>query len=299
MWAPSVDPDSSRNQQCPLCEGSVSKMPMYLDRHDLVGITAQEIADAHLQDLEAQDKHSVRYHTYWFDEEKGSIFCLAEGPSRQAVEDVHRESHGQLASWVLELDQKTPLNAYMGGLPSHPAGTAYTESAMRVIVFTDMCGSVAQTHLLGDDGHVQLLREHDEIVRAGLDAHHGREVKHTGDGIMSAFNSAVSAITFATDVQRKIDARNEVAALSFHVSIGISGGEPVTNANDDLFGATVQIAARLCAAAEPGDINVSVAIYELCVGKPIRFQDCGQLRLKGLPEPVQSYSVDWRHNSPR
>jgi adenylate cyclase len=61
-----------------------------------------------------------------------------------------------------------------------------------------------------------------------------------------------------------------------------------------LFGAAVQLAARLCAAASSGDIAVSVAVRELCIGKPFRFHDLGELMLKGLPEPTQTYVVAWR-----
>ena len=267
---------------------------MYIDRHDAPGASAEQLADAHVLDVAVQDKHGVRYHTYWGDSENGAIFCLAEGPSKQAVEAVHQESHGLMANLILELDPTAPLNAFFGSLPRHPVGTAYTAPAMRAIAFTDMCGSVAQTHQLGDDGHMVLLGEHDQIVRSELAVHDGREVKHTGDGIMAAFTSVVSAIAFAKAVQRRLHARNETAAVPFYVSIGISAGEPVTSDHQDLFGAAVQIAARLCAAASPGDIAVSVAVHELCIGKPIRFDDRGVLSLKGLPEPIQTYAISWR-----
>jgi len=129
-----------------------------------------------------------------------------------------------LASSVLELSLGAPLNAFLGSAPHHPAGTSYSAPAMRVIVFTDVCGSVAQTHQLGDEGHMQLLREHDEIVRSQLLVQEGREVKHTGDGIMAHSRSVVSAITFAVQVQRRLHERNENAETPFHISIGISAG---------------------------------------------------------------------------
>ncbi len=269
-------------------------MPMYIDRHDAPGVSPQALADAHVLDVGVEERHGVKYHTYWFDEENGSIFCLAEGPTKDAVEAVHRESHGLLASTILELDAHAPLNSLFGSLPLHPVGTAYTAPAMRAILFTDVCGSVAQTHQLGDDGHMQLLREHNAIVRSELIAHDGREVKHTGDGIMASFTSIVEAVDFAVAVQRRIDSRNENADVPFHLSIGISAGEPVTDDHDDLFGAAVQLAARLCAVAEPGAIAVSVGVRELCLGKPFRFDDRGHVELKGLPEPTQSYGVCWR-----
>jgi class 3 adenylate cyclase len=267
---------------------------MYLDRHDLPDMTPEQLAAAHLLDLDAQDEHGVRYHTYWFDPANGSVFCLAEGPSVDAVQAVHRDAHGAMASSIIELDMTAPLNELFGTMPSHPPGTAYTASAMRVIVFTDICDSVAQTHELGDDGHLQLLREHDDIVRAALAEHGGREVKHTGDGIMASFSSAAAAVAFAVAVQQRLATRNAVAVNALHVSVGISAGEPVTDANDDLFGAAVQLAARLCAAADRGEIAVSVVVKELCIGKPFRFEDRGLLPLKGVPEPTQAYAVGWQ-----
>ena len=268
---------------------------MYIDRHDVPNATPEALADAHSRDVEVQSKHDVRFHTYWFDPDNGTVFCLAEGPSRQAIDAVHEEAHGLVAGTVLEFDANaTPLNSFFGSMPTHPVGTAYTAPALRAILFTDLCGSVAQTHQLGDDGHMQLLAEHNAIVREELAAHDGREVKHTGDGIMAAFNSVVAAVGFAVTVQRRLRERNEQATTPFHVSIGISAGEPVTDDHDDLFGAAVQLAARLCAAAGPGDITVSVAVRELCLGKTFRFEDRGELELKGLPEPTRAYAVAWR-----
>lgn len=269
-------------------------MPMFLDRHDLPGVSPEELAAAHQADVAVQGTHGVRYHTYWFDPEDGSVFCLAEGPSREAIETVHREAHGELASVIIELDPEAPLNAFFGAIPSHSTGTAYTAPAMRAIVFTDVCGSVAQTHQLGDDGHLRLLHEHDEIVRVELADHDGREVKHTGDGIMAAFSSVAASVSFAIAVQRKLHERNQAADVPLDVSLGISAGEPVTGDDGDLFGAAVQLAARLCNAASAGDITVSVAVRELCMGKTFQFEDRGCIELKGLPEPTQTYAVAWR-----
>jgi class 3 adenylate cyclase len=267
---------------------------MYLDRHDSPGVTAEELAEAHRLDTEIQDKHGVHYSTYWFDPDRGTVFCLAEGPSERAVVAVHEEAHGQLPSAVIELDPSAPLNVLLGPLPTHPVGTPYSEPAMRAIVFTDICGSVAQTVELGDDGHMAVLRAHNDMVRRTLEQHRGREVKHTGDGIMAAFGSVSAAVEFAIDAQRAFAVWNAESEPALHVSIGISAGEPVTGDNDDLFGAAVQLAARLCGAAEPGDIAVSVAVRELCVGKRFGFVERGPTPLKGIPEPVDVYVVAWR-----
>ena len=60
------------------------------------------------------------------------------------------------------------------------------ESAFRIILFTDLEGSTALGQRLGDDGAMELLRIHDAIIREALTRHAGREVKHTGDGIMAS-----------------------------------------------------------------------------------------------------------------
>jgi class 3 adenylate cyclase len=269
-------------------------MPLFLDRHDAPGVTAEELAEAHRFDTEIQEKYGVRYNTYWFDPERGTVFCLAEGPSERAVVAVHEEAHGQLPSAVIELDPTAPLNALLGPLPTHPVGTAYSEPAMRAIVFTDIRGSVAQTIELGDDGHMAVLRAHNDIVRRSLEQHAGREVKHTGDGIMAAFASVSASVEFAINAQRAFAVWNAESEPPLHVGIGISAGEPVTGDNDDLFGAAVQLAARLCGAAEAGDITVSVAVRELCIGKRFGFVERGAIPLKGIPEPVHVYGVAWR-----
>jgi class 3 adenylate cyclase len=262
---------------------------LFLDRHVAAGATAEDIAAAHVLDVGVQDQYGVRYVTYWFDEEAGHVFCLAEGPDRESVETVHREAHGLMADTVIEVGEG-PINALLGDYPKHPVGEAYTASAVRTVFFTDFCGSTELTQKLGDEGFMVLLREHDAIVRTALAARSGREVKHTGDGIMAAFNSVANAIEASIDVQRSVEDRNRAAEIPIHLRIGLSAGEPLTD-NNDLFGATVQLSARLCSVASKGGIAVSNAVRELCLGKPFEFDSMGDFDLKGFPEPVPVFEV--------
>jgi hypothetical protein len=70
------------------------RVPFFMDRHEFVGLSAEEAALAHLKDLKIQGRYGVRFLTYWFDEERQTAFCLAKAPSADAVEEVHRASHG-------------------------------------------------------------------------------------------------------------------------------------------------------------------------------------------------------------
>jgi Nickel responsive protein SCO4226-like/Adenylate and Guanylate cyclase catalytic domain len=267
-------------------------MPLYMDRHDLEGTTAADLASAHLRDLAIQDRFGVRFVTYWFEEEAGSGFCLVEGPDAQAVEAAHREAHGMVPSNVIEVDQ-TAVRGFFGRLNTHPPGEPYVESAFRAILFTDIVDSTHLTQQLGDSASMQVLRKHDSIVRAVLAKFGGEEVKHTGDGIMAAFAAASQAVKAAVQIQQALQERDDAERWHLQVRIGVAAGEPVTE-RDDLFGAAVQQAARLCACAQPDRIVVSSGVRDLCRGKDIRFTDMGPVAAKGFDEPIGHFEVDWR-----
>lgn len=79
-------------------------MPLFMDVHERVeGATVDDVAAAHRRDLEVQDAYGVRYVRYWFNPDSGRIFCLAEAPSADAADRVHRESHGLAADEILEV----------------------------------------------------------------------------------------------------------------------------------------------------------------------------------------------------
>jgi class 3 adenylate cyclase len=267
-------------------------MPMFMDRHDLPDATAADLAAAHLRDLEIQDDFGVRFITYWFEEDAGSGFCLIEGPDAESVEAAHRAAHGMLPSQVIEVDQAS-VRGFFGRLNTHPPGEPYVESAFRAILFTDIVDSTRLTQELGDRLAMGLLREHDSIVRAALAGFGGSEVKHTGDGIMATFLSASQAVGTAIQIQRSLHEREDADGDQLHLRIGVAAGEPVTE-QDDLFGAAVQQAARLCACAEPDCIVVSSGVHDLCRGKGIRFMDGGRVAVKGFEEPIGHFEVHWR-----
>jgi class 3 adenylate cyclase len=267
------------------------RMPLYMDRHELAGSTAADVAAAHAKDVEVQDRFGVRYLTYWFDYDRGRAFCLAEGPNRQAVEDVHRNSHGMVAPDVIEVDGRA-VERFLGPVADHATGEAYVETAFRAILFTDIEGSTDLTQRLGDRAAMEILRRHDRVVRHALSTHGGNEVKHTGDGIMATFRSVAGAIAAAIDMQRTLVEPNASTDAPLRVRIGVSAGEPVTE-NDDLFGAAVQLASRLCERASPGSVLVSSGVRDLALGKGFAFEKGGTLRLKGFPEAIRVFTVSW------
>jgi hypothetical protein len=84
----------------------IGQMPMFMDHHRHVeGLTADAVADAHRKDEEIQDEYGVRYLKYWFNENTGEVFCLADAPNKEAAEAVHREAHGLVADEITEVEE--------------------------------------------------------------------------------------------------------------------------------------------------------------------------------------------------
>ena len=272
-------------------------MPIFMDRHDMQGATAENIADAHRKDLEIQHKYGVEYLTYWYDRTRCAAFCLVDAPDAATADRVHREGHGRIANAIIPVDLAT-VEAFLGriGDPrASPEGAAPDlDGGLRAVMFTDIVGSTALTARVGDASALELVRVHDALVRRGLDGYGGREVKHTGDGIMASFDVVANAVRAAADIQRRFSAYNSVASETLNVRIGIHAGEPVADHND-LFGATVQLAARLCSEAEADGIVVSGRVRELYDEDAARFVALGERRLKGFADMVPVFRFEWRN----
>jgi class 3 adenylate cyclase len=277
-------------------------MPLYMDIHNLPeGTTAEDVAKAHAKDMETQRKYGVEYHKYWVNESGRKVFCLAHAPNAEAAECVHREAHGLMAEKIIEVEPDV-AEVFLGGTETNNVGAVLLpgggadarDPGIRTILFTDVANSTTLTQLIGDEAALAMLGVHDTIVRDALAALGGREVKHTGDGIMASFVSAAGAVRCAIQIQRELEKhaqKNSEHALE--VRVGAAAGEPVEQ-NNDLFGSTVQLAARLCAHAQPEQILVSNAIAELCIGKGLSFEDVGEVSFKGFNSPVRAHAAAWK-----
>jgi hypothetical protein len=81
-------------------------MPLYMDVHTISGgVGMDDVAKAHIADLQTQGRHDVSYLRYWVDERHGKIFCLVEAPSADAANDVHREAHGLVAGEIYQVQE--------------------------------------------------------------------------------------------------------------------------------------------------------------------------------------------------
>ncbi|HET9440843.1 MAG TPA: nickel-binding protein [Longimicrobiales bacterium] len=269
-------------------------MPLYMDVHRNLGpVKADDIARAHLKDLDVEKKYGVHYHKYWFNEETGAVFCLVEGPDAETCERVHAEAHGLVADDLIEVEPRLVEAFLSSGINLDGAAVSVEgiiDSAFRVVLFTevDNYGEVAGET---DAGALTLMERHDRIVRAALGPYRGREIRHNGEGIMASFTSVTSALRFAQELQQKCaDECESVLGQKPCLRIGIAAGEPVES-NRNLFGVTVTAARRICEMAGAGEILVSGAVRELAVGKGFKFAARDTTRLKGIADPVTLFRL--------
>lgn len=166
------------------------------------------------------------------------------------------------------------------------------------VLFTDIAGSTAMTQKLGDAGAQEVVRAHNRIVREAIQGFTGKEIKHTGDGIMASFPSASAGVDAALEMQKRTKSHN--ASDPNHplgLKIGLNTGEPISE-DDDLFGSTVQLAARIVDKAAEGQVLVSSSVHGLCQGKQMKFERFADLDMKGFDEAVTVYVALWDPDAP-
>lgn len=273
-------------------------MPVYMDRHYVEGATRHAVADAHQKDLALQEKYDVKFLTYWFDETRCTAFCLIEAPNRETIERAHNEAHGLIPNEVLEVDPAV-VEAFLGRIKDPPSAAAEktdgvaVDAGFRAIMFTDLKDSTRMTMLYGDAKALHLVHVHNALIRNCLNTCRGREIKHTGDGLMASFLSVPDAVECAVAVQKAFAAYNQKhSEAPLYVRVGVSAGEPIEE-HGDLFGKSVQLAARLCTRAEPGRILIDQVVLDQSSDKNLPISDLGEVTLKGFDHAVRVYEIEW------
>ena len=161
------------------------------------------------------------------------------------------------------------------------------------LLFTDLVGSTQLMSSFAADRADEIRRTHFSLLRGAIEGSGGTEVKNLGDGVMVAFTSTTRAIGCAVAMQQAAARQNARGPVQLLIRIGISSGE-VTQEDGDYFGDAVVEAARLCAAADGGQILAAEVVRALA-GRhaPVELAPFGELELKGLPRPVSVVEVRW------
>jgi class 3 adenylate cyclase len=166
-------------------------------------------------------------------------------------------------------------------------------SGTATVLFTDLVGSTELMSRLGDAAFDDLRGEHFARLREAMAACGGEEVKSTGDGLLVTFASVVDGLAAAVSAQQATDRHSRSAPAPIAIRVGLALGE-VAFEEGDVFGTPVVEAARLVAAARPGQILATTVVKVVAGSRAgVEFTALGTLDLKGLPDPVPVCEVPW------
>jgi adenylate cyclase len=173
--------------------------------------------------------------------------------------------------------------------------SAGPERKLAAILAADVAGYSRLMERDEEDTHARVQGLLRDVVRPAVETHRGRIFKTAGDGFLAEFASPIEAVRCAVDLQRATTEQCKDVAqdrrLVFRMGINL---EDVLADHEDVFGDGVNVAARLEAMAEPGDVLISHSVHEHVNRKlPMQFVDKGDCLLKNITRPIRVFRVDW------
>jgi class 3 adenylate cyclase len=224
------------------------------------------------------------YRQYFSDRLQGGFGSI---PSENIPEKTRPRDPVSSPNQMSAIPENMPLAAPFS------VGSLEENSTLAAIVFTDVVNSTA--HMVANQQQMlELLKRDFELIREICQRYGGRVLKSTGDGWLIYFDSAVKAVACSQQIQKTL--RNNAASLPpdlvLEHRIGVHLGD-VFFSGDDVFGAGVNLAARLQSQANPGGICISDTVYEVIKNHlSIHVTYIGAQQLKGIPDPVRLYQIN-------
>jgi AraC-like DNA-binding protein len=245
-------------------------MPIFMDRHDVPGATAADVAIAHQKDLGVQTKYNCRALTYWFDEARAVAFCLVEAPDAEAVTRMHKEAHGLVPNRIIQVHSELvetflgrigdPVTTEITGEPGTPV---FEDTAFRTVLAVELKDVAILAVRYGVAVTHELLRAHDAIINGAIQRHRCDRVAKSDGLYLITSPSASNAVECARQIQSTFNARivgdDRTSESTLSVGMGLSAGEPVAD-RTDLFGDAIQWAKRMCRLARDNRIFVTSTV---------------------------------------
>lgn len=211
-------------------------MPLFMDIHtvDSDAFTVEDVVKAHMEDLAIQDKFGVKQLKYWVNVDAKTIFCLMEGPDKEACNEVHKQSHGNTACNIIEVSDDE-YNLYLGIGKDHN-DLAQTEAGeidtgYRTILlmnYIDVKGNFSR---------------YVNIVNKIIEQHNGVLIVQPNNAVMATFIFASDAINCSKAIKKALTPIPD----DFEFVMALASGRPVDEKGDNLFEETKQKVRHLCA----------------------------------------------------
>jgi AraC-like DNA-binding protein len=240
-------------------------MPIFMDLHIAPGVTATQVAEAHVLDVKVQEHYCCKAMTYWLDEDKGFVFCLIEAPDKGSVVRMHEKAHGLIPHEIIQVSTDV-VKAFLGRIKDPETAVVQPEThlkifndpAFRIILVIHTADARLLQHKLGKDRTQEVLLLYNTILHHQCKSHGGVEVYLKEAAFVISFSSAVQAIECAVAIQKKLTAVASLIGLRF----GIHGGVPVGK-SENIFGDTIAFAHYLCSISKDSQVMMSSAVRNL------------------------------------
>ena len=258
-----------------------------MDVHIVPGVKATDVAQAHRMDVLIQNEHQCKCMTYWIDEERETIFCLIEAPTKEAVSEMHGRAHGLIPNKIIEVNSNL-VGSFLGRIydPIDADMTdglkIFKDPSFRTLLLIKTPDRALVKYRFGTEKAEELLESSYAITRRNVAKNEGREVEAKNRCFIASFVSAASAVACAVEIQKELP--EEVAELD-GVKIAINAGEPVANSND-LFGDTIQLAHYMCNVSKNFHIALSSSVNELISSVSVRDRENKIIALSPREEEV-------------
>lgn len=243
-------------------------MPLYMDRHDVSSqVTAEQVAELHQQDLKIQHKFNCKGLTYWFDENRKTAFCLIEAPNEQAIEEMHRQAHGEVPHRIIEVDPAI-VESFLGRIedPKKAKNTRLNiinEPAFRVILLLEIVSDSWDPVNAGR--YTLLLQNSVKPISSLIKKFNGHPVKNSPMNSHTSFNSVTNAVECAIQLQKELSEIMRASKVNAYMKISLCSGVPVTDENE-IFEKAMNTTKRL-AVVNRADIIVTPEVKELYISE--------------------------------
>ena len=241
-------------------------MPIFMDLHIVPGVTAKEVAEAHLLDVKIQERYCCKAMTYWIDEDKGSVFCLIEAPDKESVREMHEKAHGLIPHEIIPVNTDV-VKAFLGRIKDPEDAIrqpdtdlkVFSDPAFRIILVTKAIDARVLQHALGKDRTKELLLLYSTIIREQSRMYGGSEVYMREEGFVISFTSGMRAMECAVAIQKKL--QSTAALIGLRVSL--HAGVPVNNKGNSIFGTTIRFGQFLCSIGKGSQIIMTSIVRNL------------------------------------
>ncbi|WP_405382258.1 nickel-binding protein [Maribacter sp. LLG6340-A2] len=212
-------------------------MPIYMDRHDVSkGVTAEDVAELHNQDLTIQHKYCCKGLSYWFDEDRSTAFCLVEAPSKEAIVEMHTKAHGDVPNTIIEVDASI-VESFLGRIED-PSKSQKKELN---IVNNPGFRILAVLKFMDGQHSTSPKKEILEQLHTIIENFEGRLIDSYNEYLLISFTSTTKALNGILELK---DCYQSIKTDTQQIRIGVGAGVPVTQ-NHGFFEETIKTAKRL------------------------------------------------------